>query len=182
MPAGFPSLLDVTAMDPTVIQSPSSALNASPSSAGESTSALKRSHSASAPDLLPPPVTAPGTPSKKTKKTTFIEPEPGSRFRPATPTGRSRGASHEKERVILSPAEEKFLFPAHLPPKYHFFDLFPFSLLVGLLTKRGKRLKGKKAARLRASMIHHAVSHNLPLEISLYLVSVVFTAIVPYAD
>ncbi|KIK63996.1 hypothetical protein GYMLUDRAFT_162017 [Collybiopsis luxurians FD-317 M1] len=75
------------------------------------------------------------------------------------------------ERVILRKADEVFLFPAKMPPKYHLFDLFPFSLLVRVLTKRGKELKGKKAARLRAKMRNKAVSHNLPLEISLYLSS-----------
>lgn len=80
------------------------------------------------------------------------------------------------ERVILHQADEVFLFPAKMPPKYHLFDLFPFSLLVRVLTKRGKELKGKKAARLRAKMRNKAVSHNLPLEITLYLVSELFLA------
>lgn len=72
---------------------------------------------------------------------------------------------------IISQNEEKFLLPARMPPKYHFFDLFPFSLLVRALTKRGRELKGKKAAKLRAKMKNNVVSHNLPLEVSLYLVS-----------
>jgi putative membrane protein len=76
-----------------------------------------------------------------------------------------------REKIILQRADEVHLLPAHMPPKYHIFDLFPFSLLVQYLTKRGKEVKGKKAARLRAKMRKNAVSHNLPLEISLYLVS-----------
>ncbi|KAJ7803154.1 Bestrophin, RFP-TM, chloride channel-domain-containing protein, partial [Mycena olivaceomarginata] len=53
------------------------------------------------------------------------------------------------------------------------FDLFPFSLLVKCLTKRGAEIKGKKAARIRAKMLKVGGegSHNLPLEISLYLSS-----------
>lgn len=66
--------------------------------------------------------------------------------------------------------DEYFLLPARNPPQFAIFDVFPFSLLVRQLTKRGKDLKGKKAARLRASMREHVVSHNIPLEISLYLV------------
>lgn len=67
------------------------------------------------------------------------------------------------------------LLPARLPPKYHLFDLFPFSLLVKFLTKGGKELKGKKAARYRAKLKNTGrngvITHNVPMEISLYLVS-----------
>ncbi|RDX54419.1 UPF0187-domain-containing protein [Lentinus brumalis] len=66
---------------------------------------------------------------------------------------------------------EDFLLPARNPPKYHLLDLFPFSLLVGFLAKRGKEVKGKKAARIRAKLRSKTVTHNLPLEISLYLSS-----------
>jgi hypothetical protein len=75
------------------------------------------------------------------------------------------------EKVILPRADESYLMPARMPPKYHIFDLFPFSLVVRFLTKRGASLKGRKAARMRAKMRDRGVSHNLPLEISLYLVS-----------
>ena len=34
-----------------------------------------------------------------------------------------------------------FLLPARNPPKYHLLDLFPLSLLVGFLAKRGKDVK-----------------------------------------
>ncbi|KAJ7244396.1 Bestrophin, RFP-TM, chloride channel-domain-containing protein [Mycena haematopus] len=73
-------------------------------------------------------------------------------------------------KTILARQDEGFLLPGSLPPKYHLFDLFPFSLLVKCLTKRGAELKGKKAARMRARMTGGG-SHNLPLEISLYLSS-----------
>jgi len=68
------------------------------------------------------------------------------------------------------PGDDSFLLPARNPPKFAIFDVFPFSLLVRQLTKRGKEIKGKKAARARATMREHIVSHNIPLEISLYLV------------
>ena len=65
---------------------------------------------------------------------------------------------------------EAYLFPARMPPRYSIFDVFPFSMLVKLLTKKGKNVKGKKAARMRAKM-RKGGTQNLPLEISLYLVS-----------
>ncbi|KAJ7148784.1 Bestrophin, RFP-TM, chloride channel-domain-containing protein [Mycena crocata] len=82
----------------------------------------------------------------------------------------------EPQKIILARSDEAFLLPGSMPPKYHLFDLFPFSLLVRCLTKRGKEVKGKKAARMRAKMLMEkngqgAGSHNLPLEISLYLSS-----------
>jgi hypothetical protein len=83
---------------------------------------------------------------------------------------RSVGRVKDNERVVLSKQDESFLMPSHMPPKYGLFDLFPFSLLVKYLSKRGKEVKGKKGARVRAQMKQHAISHNLPLELSLYLV------------
>ncbi|KAJ7069973.1 Bestrophin, RFP-TM, chloride channel-domain-containing protein [Mycena amicta] len=77
----------------------------------------------------------------------------------------------EPQKVVLPRADESYLLPGSMPPKYHLFDLFPFSLLVRSLTKRGKEVKGKKAARIRARM--EKGSHNMPLEISLYLSSYV---------
>lgn len=118
----------------------------------------QRSYSASAPHLLPPPVT-----SATSKKTTFLEPMHAPRSGPTY--------SAPREKIILPRGDEGFLLPSHMPPKYHIFDLFPFSLLVAWLTRRGREVKGKKAAKLRAEMRKNAVSHNLPLEISLYLVS-----------
>jgi len=70
----------------------------------------------------------------------------------------------------IRPGDDSFLLPARNPPQFAIFDVFPFSLLVRQLTKRGKDIKGKKAARVRATMREHVVSHNIPLEISLYLV------------
>ncbi|KAJ7171113.1 Bestrophin, RFP-TM, chloride channel-domain-containing protein [Mycena filopes] len=81
-----------------------------------------------------------------------------------------------ERKIILARPDETYLLPGSLPPKYHLFDLFPFSLLVRCLTKRGREVKGKKAARMRAKMSAGAGgggggSHNLPLEVSLYLSS-----------
>ncbi|KAF8628929.1 hypothetical protein AX15_003647 [Amanita polypyramis BW_CC] len=76
----------------------------------------------------------------------------------------------ERGNVVLSREDEPYLLPASLPPKYHLFDFFPFSLFMRHLTKRGVEVGGKKAARLRAKL-QSSVSHNIPLEISLYLSS-----------
>ena len=75
---------------------------------------------------------------------------------------------------------ENFLLPAVNPPKYSLFDLFPFSLLIRMLTKRGVDVKGKRAARMRARMgeCRDGGSHNIPLEISLYLVRFFFSIVI----
>lgn len=102
-----------------------------------------------------------------------------SSFRRATASSRGtvpspRAATHLRlqsdEDTIMN--EEDFLLPARLPPKYHLFDLFPFSLLIHCLEREGKPVKGQKAARMRAKMSDS--SENLPLELSLYLVSCLF--------
>jgi putative membrane protein len=67
------------------------------------------------------------------------------------------------------------LLPARNPPKTSIFDIWPFSTLVKTLTKRGHAVSGKKAARERAKQGRgkqgDIVSHNIPLEITLYLSS-----------
>lgn len=80
-------------------------------------------------------------------------------------------STRHQERIILPRQdEESFLMPAYKPPKYRIYDLFPFSLIVRCLSEREKDLKGKKAARVRAQLKQHTTSHNLPLELTLYLV------------
>jgi ion channel-forming bestrophin family protein len=114
--------------------------------------------------------TAPIAPtSPSAKKTTFADAPAVDHPRPslAVPNG------YRDERMSMMSSEENFLLPARMPPKYHLFDIFPFSLLVKYLTKRGKDVKGKKGARLRARL-RNAGSHNLPLEITLYLVRATF--------
>jgi ion channel-forming bestrophin family protein len=112
--------------------------------------------SSSAPDL-PLPATTPGQVETSTEKLEQLDLPKPSR------TSRSDGRSV----VTLGEAD---LLPARDPPKYSYFDLFPFSLLVKFLTKRGRKLKGKKAALLRAKLHQSSVTQNLPLEISLYIV------------
>lgn len=60
------------------------------------------------------------------------------------------------------------LLPASNPPKYALFDVFPFSLFVNLLVKKGKDVKGKKSAKIKARAGN--VNHNIPLEITFYIV------------
>ncbi|KAJ6521125.1 Bestrophin, RFP-TM, chloride channel-domain-containing protein [Mycena capillaripes] len=82
--------------------------------------------------------------------------------------GRRRGLAQQQEhaldQIVLARADESFLLPGSLPPKYHFFDLFPFSLLVRCLTKRGHEVKGKKAARMRAKMHLYLSSYIAALQ------------------
>ena len=67
------------------------------------------------------------------------------------------------------------LLPAHNPPKTSIFDIWPLSTFVGALTTRGHAVSGKKAAKERAKQRRgkegDIVSHNIPLEITLYLSS-----------
>ena len=83
---------------------------------------------------------------------------------PVTAELRSPTSRSAKDRL----GDDSPLSPARNPPQFTIFDVFPFSLLIHQLTTRGKDIKGKKATRLRAR--EFVVSHNIPLEISLYLV------------
>ena len=115
---------------------------------------------------LPLPATSPGGAGEKSEKVEFLDLPPPPRTSTSIPSANGHG-----RRAKESLAEgDGFLLPARNPPRYSYFDLFPFSLLVKFLTKRGKQVKGKKGARLRARLQHHSVTHNLPLELSLYLV------------
>ena len=112
---------------------------------------------------LPLPATSPGRAGEKSEKVEFLDPPP-----PRAPNS-TASTTGRRPKESLSESDG-FLLPARNPPQYSYFDLFPFSLLVKFLTKRGKQVKGKKGARLRAKLQHHSGNHNLPLEISLYLV------------
>ncbi|KAJ2927549.1 hypothetical protein H1R20_g9548, partial [Candolleomyces eurysporus] len=75
----------------------------------------------------------------------------------------------DKKRSVIPAEEEAALFPASMPPKYTIFDFFPFSLFIGFISGRGHEVKGKKAARIRMKLLKKTVSHNLPLELTFYL-------------
>ncbi|KAJ7062112.1 Bestrophin, RFP-TM, chloride channel-domain-containing protein [Mycena amicta] len=78
----------------------------------------------------------------------------------------------EPSKFILARADEALLMPGHMPPKYHLFDLFPFSLLVKCLTRRSREIESERAARIRAKILREKEKAcNLPLEISFYLSS-----------
>ncbi|PPQ98587.1 hypothetical protein CVT26_013770 [Gymnopilus dilepis] len=183
LPAGLPSMTDLTSQNgddsAKPEQPPDSPLSnsfASPTSAtspqpqsfttpnGKSISIApmspgmhQRNHLTSPNSLLPAPVTvnSPG------QRSSFLE---------TIASPRSARKSVEKERVILNRHDEAYLMPASLPPKWAIFDFFPFSLLVQYMTSQGKSVKGKRGARVRATLRNSAVGHNLPLELSLYLV------------
>ncbi|KAI0254550.1 Bestrophin, RFP-TM, chloride channel-domain-containing protein [Lactifluus subvellereus] len=156
LPAGMPSKVDLS----TDLQSPKSSGYNHDSSASQADGAHPKSLSA---PHLPLPATSPGEAGTKQEK---FE----SSALPA-PARVSISATSTKNRYAKDPLDEDELFPARNPPQYSYFDIFPFSLLVKFLTRRGKNVKGKKGARLRAKMRGQVVDHNLPLEISLYLSS-----------
>lgn len=114
---------------------------------------------------LPDPVTSPTKSIKSglSKRASFT-------FDVVSPRSNKSFLDEKKRTVIPAAEEEAYLYPASMPPKYSIFDLFPFSLLIGFITKRGREVKGKKAAKIRQKMRQKTVSHNLPLEITLYLV------------
>ncbi|CAE6443349.1 unnamed protein product [Rhizoctonia solani] len=90
-----------------------------------------------------------------------------------TSPGLGRGSTMRRSgtnyRRISGPHGAVDLAPASNPPKWGAFDVWPLSLLVKVLTRKGKNVSGKKAAKERAK--HHVISHNIPLEITLYMSS-----------
>ncbi|KAG8741422.1 hypothetical protein FRC10_002869, partial [Ceratobasidium sp. 414] len=86
---------------------------------------------------------------------------------PGLPRGSTSHRPGTHYRRAHGPYGEVDLAPSSDPPKWGVFDVWPLSLLVKVLTKRGKNVAGKMAARERAK--HAVVSHNIPLEITLYM-------------
>lgn len=78
--------------------------------------------------MLPPP--APTSP----RRTAFLE----AIRRPSWE--KERGEKDEKVSTY-SAMEDGFLLPARNPPKYHLLDLWPLSLVVKQLAKKGKEVK-----------------------------------------
>jgi len=64
---------------------------------------------------------------------------------------------------------EPLLLPSRNPPKHSLLDLFPFTYLGRYLAKKGYNVGGKKQAKKHAKT--RVISHNIPLEITLYLSS-----------
>ncbi len=203
LPAGLPSQIDVTSADGLSTHSP--LRNRGDSVAAELTSL--REEVASLPEMPASPTGPSASMSQLPFPATATCPRKVSHVRVDLPprtsmNGRgAAGRSYDREKPsqgdkssmysgVSGMQDENFLLPARNPPKYHLFDLFPFSLLVHALTKRGKDVKvspvqapvvaealmeveqGKKAARIRAKLRSKTVTHNLPLEISLYLVRI----------
>jgi predicted membrane chloride channel (bestrophin family) len=73
----------------------------------------------------------------------------------------------------LAEEDEIYLIPAYKPPRWAVLELWPFSLLKGRRLVSAKNAKGERAAKIRAKMMNKADTHNLPLEISLYVGSYV---------
>lgn len=78
-----------------------------------------------------------------------------------------RQSIQSRGNVVLSREEEFIIQPGYLPPTYPLLDLFPFSIIMGCLSRHRKRQKGRKVVGARRVT---TATHNIPLEISLYLV------------
>ncbi|KAG6868578.1 hypothetical protein C0993_000843 [Termitomyces sp. T159_Od127] len=115
------------------------------------------------------PITSPSSPRNSpslpvpatSRKTSFLTPV----------NVNEKSFNPPKDKAASSRGDGSSLLPAYNPPKYHLFDLFPFSLLMKWLTRSGREVKGKAAAKLRARIRETTTSHNIPLEMSLYLSS-----------
>ena len=151
LPAGLPSVVDVTSMDGLSTRSPLRAR-------GDSTAADLTSLREEVTSLdMPASPIAPTSPSQLPFPATATSPRKVSHVKvdiPPRVSMNGRGRPHDKEKQadkgstysgISGTQEDNFLLPARMPPKYHLFDLFPFSLLVHALTKRGKDVKVRKS-------------------------------------
>jgi putative membrane protein len=112
-------------------------------------------------DRIPLPIlTSPTSPRK-------ARPIGGAGPTPLSPLARGARPAVDPEEDVEAAGG---LAPAHNPPAWGAFDVFPLSLLVKARARRGKEMKGKKAMRARAKLRGEAEAHNIPLEVSLYLV------------
>lgn len=96
---------------------------------------------------------------------------------PIAPSFRSKNKRGAKGST--HPNGEPVLLPARNPPPFGIFDIFPLTLLVKPLLNHGFDIGGKLAQKTRAKMpggrdtgrgtAGAVVSHNVPLEITLYM-------------
>ncbi|KAI9511961.1 Bestrophin, RFP-TM, chloride channel-domain-containing protein [Russula earlei] len=113
---------------------------------------------------LPLPATTPGAVGPKSEKVEYLDASKPPR--PSNGTVRSGASLADLDSILR---------PARTPPRYSLLDFFPFSLMVHYLRGHGKKVGGKKEALKQAQLRHHAATHNIPLEISLYLSSYIAT-------
>ncbi|QRV93339.1 bestrophin protein [Ceratobasidium sp. AG-Ba] len=152
LPAGMPA---------QNVQSRTSAEDAEPMGVSTATDAARGSWSGSTSTHLPQ-VNKDGRPSTSEK----LSNGPAS---PGLPRGSTARRPGTRYRRVHGPFGEVELAPSSNPPKWGMFDVWPLSLLVKVLTKRGKNVGGKKAAKERAKQ--NVISHNIPLEVTLYMSS-----------
>ncbi|KAH9965276.1 Bestrophin, RFP-TM, chloride channel-domain-containing protein [Russula dissimulans] len=122
--------------------------------------APRRPSAAESSSNLPFPATTPGLVEPKSGKMEYLD--ASSKPRTSSSTMKSGGSVADPDDILR---------PARLPLKYSLLDFFPFSLMVNFLRRRGRKVGGKKLALKQAQLHHHAVTHNIPLEISLYISS-----------
>ena len=151
LPAGLPSLVDVNSLaDASSTRSPGrprgdTISSAQPHDGDANAAASQKSPVAvtfpTSPitSPLPPPATSPHN------RKVSVQLPPPHRFNVV-----SRSRTFDKDKgdkdstfsgITRASGNEDFLLPARNPPKYHLLDLFPLSLLVGFLARRGKEVK-----------------------------------------
>jgi len=163
LPAGMPSTTDVAGHPASpqlhrVIQRPSAERDQDdPTELAPGRPSIAESAS-----NLPLPATTPGPVGPISEKKEYLDVSSKPRTSSGNSTMKGGGSLADPDDVLR---------PARLPPKYSLLDFFPFSLLVNFLRRRGKNVGGKKNALKQARLHHHAVTHNIPLEISLYISS-----------
>lgn len=69
---------------------------------------------------------------------------------------------------VTGPHGEVELAPASNPPRWGVFDVWPLTMIGNMLIRAGRKISGKKGAKDKAKK--NIISHNIPLEITLYLV------------
>ncbi|CAG7850261.1 SubName: Full=Uncharacterized protein {ECO:0000313/EMBL:CCA71351.1} [Serendipita indica DSM 11827] len=117
---------------------------------------------------MPEPIRRAGTHQHHSEEGTSTATATNLPFPATSPGGRNA-------KFSVGPDGGPPLLPSRNPPRTSIFDIWPFTLLVRPLTKRGKKLGGKTAMRARAKLglgrgeDHQVVSGNIPLEISLYI-------------
>lgn len=82
-------------------------------------------------------------------------------------TQRQRFPPRNEANPSLASGSDVILTPAHNPPAFSWFDVFPFTLIGNCLGRVGIKVGGRKAQRRRMKEL---ISDNLPLEITLYIV------------
>lgn len=121
-----------------------------------------------------PSVASPRTPANASASANFGVPVPATSPRRTTTFALGPGTNERKKTFDMEKGSigqgyagdaEGFLLPAQMPPKYHLLDLFPLSLVVKALTKRGKEVKVRPSIHPSS----HSFTHFIPIHSFIHL-------------